>query len=166
MKKSQLNKILFLISFWLCCTIFFAFYNASLLGFKSSVGGEHYNFFTVLITGMITCLIGASILGSLEVLYLSKILRKKSLGTALLIKTTIYIVFMLFFISVGEIFIYSSDINKSVFSTEVLALYVNSLLNTKLLMAVVFWGIACMLAVFILQVSDKFGRGVLLKFFL
>ncbi|MFC2083565.1 adenylate/guanylate cyclase domain-containing protein [Bacteroidota bacterium] len=146
--------------------MFITFYDASILGFKSDIDGEHYSFLRILIFGVVNCIIGASLLASIEVLYLSKILRKKPFGIALLIKTAFYIMFMLFFISLGKIYIYSSEINKPIFSREVLDLYITSLYNAKLLMAVVFWGIACMLALFILQVSDKFGQGVLLNFLL
>ena len=166
MKKTQSNRIIFLICFWVCCAIFITFYDGSVIGFKSEIDGEHYNFFRTLIVNILNCIIGASLLGSLEVLYLSKILRKKPLGIALLIKTAVYLMFMLFFISMGEIYLYSFEINKAIFSKDVLNLYFTSLFNARILMALVFWGIACIFALFILQVSDKFGQGVLLNFLL
>ena len=166
MKKTEFNKITFLICFWVSCAIFITFYDGAVIGFKSEIDGEHYNFFRTLIVNILNCMIGASLLGSLEVLYLSKILRKKPLGIALLIKTAVYLMFMLFFISMGEIYLYSFEINKAIFSKDVLNLYFTSLFNARILMALVFWGIACIFALFILQVSDKFGQGVLLNFLL
>jgi hypothetical protein len=114
MRKIQFYKIIFLICFWLFCAIFLAFYDASVLGFKSEIEGEHYSFLGSLIATIINCVIGATLLGSLEVLYLSKLLRKKPFGITLLIKTTIYLMFMLFFISMGTLYLYSSEINTSI----------------------------------------------------
>ena len=70
---------------------------------------------------------------------------------------------MLFFISLGSIYLFSSELNKSMFSDDVLVLYQKQLLNARILMQVVYWGIACMLALFILQVNEKFGQGVLIN---
>jgi hypothetical protein len=116
MRKIQFYKIIFLICFWLFCAIFITFYDASVLGFKSEIEGEHYSFLRNLIFGIINCIIGATLLGSLEVMYLSKLLRKKPFGITLLIKTAIYLMFMLFFISVAILYMYSSEINKPLLS--------------------------------------------------
>jgi len=113
MRKIQFYKILFLVCFWIFCAIFITFYDASVLGFESEIEGGHYSFLRVLIASIINCIIGATLLGSLDVLYLSKLLRKKPFGLTLLIKTTIYLMFMLFFISLGTLYQYSSEINKS-----------------------------------------------------
>jgi adenylate cyclase len=166
MRKIQFYKIIFLICFWLFCAIFITFYDASVLGFKSEIEGEHYSFLRTLIITIINCVIGATLLGSLEVLYLSKLFRKKPFGITLLIKTTIYLMFMLFFISMGTLYTYSSEINKPLLSEEVLKLYVDFLFSARIVMAFIYWGIACMSALFILQVSDKFGQGVLISFLL
>ena len=73
---------------------------------------------------------------------------------------------MLFFISIGTLFLYSSEINKPLLSGDVLKLYIIFLFSAKMVMEITYWGIACMSALFILQVSDKFGQGVLLSFLL
>jgi adenylate cyclase len=166
MKKRDLYKILFLICFWELCVLFITYYDASVLGFKSEIDGEHYSFLQTLVINIINCLIGAGILGSLEVLVLGKLLRKKPLGIGLLIKTTIYIIFILFFTSMGTLYQYSSEIAKPMFSDDVLFLYFTTYLNARVVMTVVYWGSACMLALFILQINEKFGQGVLVNFLL
>jgi adenylate cyclase len=166
MRKIQFYKIVFLVLFWVCCAIFITFYDASVFGFKSEIEGEHYSFLRTLIITITNCLIGATLLGSLDVLYLSKLLRKKPLGLTLLIKTTTYLLFMLFFISMGTLYRYSSEINKPMLSGDVLYLYVDFLFSARIVMEIFYWGIACMSALFILQVSDKFGQGVLISFLL
>jgi adenylate cyclase len=166
MKKRDLYKILFLICFWECCVIFITYYEASVLDFKSEIDGEHYNFIRTLISGIINCFIGASILGSLEVLLLSKLLRKKPLGINLLTKTSIYMMFILFFTSIGTLYLYSSEIAKPMFDSEVLQLYMSYYLRSRVFSVIIFWGVACMLALFILQINEKFGQGILVNFLL
>ena len=166
MRKIQFYKIIFLICFWLFCAIFITFHDSAVLGFKSEIVGGHYSFLRNLIAVIITCAIGATLLGSLEVLYLSKLLRKKPFGITLLIKTAIYLMFMLFFISMVTLYMYSSEINKPLLSADVLKLYVDFLFSARIVMTFIYWGIACMSALFILQVSDKFGQGVLISFLL
>ena len=164
MRKIQFYKIVFLIGFWVFCAIFIMCYEASVLGFKSEIGGEHYNFLRNLIIGILVCIVGATLLASLEVLYLGKLLRKKPFGLTLCIKTIIYLMFMIFFISMVILYIYSGEINKPLFSGDVFKLYVDFLFSANIIMSIIYWSIACLSALFILQVNDKFGQGVLLNF--
>lgn len=48
-------------------------------------------------------------------------------------------------------------------SGDVLRLYVDYFFSARNLMTLSYWGIACISALFILQVSDKFGQGVLMS---
>ena len=166
MKKRDLYKILFLICFWECCAVFIVYYDASLLGFKSEIEGAHYNFVIILISAFIICLIGATILGSLEVLFLGKLLRKKALGISLLIKTTTYLIFIIFFTSIVTLYLFGYETEKPMFSREVINIYVSTYLSARVFAVTIYWGVACMLALFILQINEKFGQGVLINFLL
>ncbi len=166
MRKTQFYKILFLIIFWVCAVIFIVFYEATLLGFKSEIGGEYYSFSRVLIAAILVTIAGASVLGSLDVLFFGRLLRKKPLGIALIIKTVVYIIFILLFVSIARIYLASAELSKPIFSADVLDQHFEFLFSARVVMTVIFWGIACMLALFILHVSDKFGQGVLLNFIL
>ena len=166
MRKTQLYKILFLIIFWVCAVIFIVFYEASLLGFKSEIGGEYYSFFRILVAAILATVIGGALLGSLEVLFLSRLLRKQPLGLTLTIKTIIYIIFILFFVSAVRIYLASAELGKPIFSADVLYKHLEFLSSAKVVMSILFWGVICSLSIFILHVSDKFGQGVLLNFIL
>jgi len=166
MRKIQFYKIVFLICFWVFCAIFIMCYEASVVGFKSEIGGEHYSFLRNLIIGILVCIAGATLLASLEVLYLGKRLRKKPFGVTLLTKTIIYLMFMVFFISMVILYVYSAEINKPLLSTDVLKLYLDFIFSGRVVMTFTYWGIACISALFMLQVNDKFGQGVLISFFL
>jgi len=166
MRKIYFYKIVFLVSYWIFCGIFIIFYDASILGFKSEIEAENYYFLRNLIAVIIVCGIGATLLGSLEVLYFSKLFRRKPFGVTLLLKTAIYLMTMTFFISAYTLYMYSSEINKPVFSGDVIKLYIDFIFSFRIVMTIIYWGITCMLALFILQVNDKFGQGVLLNFLL
>jgi len=166
MRKTNFYKILFLICFWIICTLFIVFYEAAVLGFKSEIEGGEYSFVRIMIIAVLNCLVGASILASIDVLYLGKLLRKKPFGISILIRTFLYLLFILFFTSISRIYIVSSEINQPMFSKEVLGEFINYLFSARVLSTILFWGIACMAALFILQVSEKFGQGVLINFLL
>ncbi len=166
MRKIHFYKIVFLVSYWIFCGIFIVFYDASILGFKSEIEAENYNFLRNLIAVIIVCGIGATLLGSLEVLYFSKLFRRKPFGVTLLLKTAIYLMTVTFFISAYTLYMYSSEINKPVFSGDVIKLYIDFIFSFRIVMTIIYWGITCILALFILQVNDKFGQGVLLNFLL
>lgn len=138
MNKIQFKKIVFLIGFWIFCAIFIICYEASVLGFKTEIGAGHYSFLRNLIAGILVCVVGATLLASLEVLYLGKRLRKKPFGITLLFKTIIYLMFMMFFISMVILYIYSAKINKPLLSTGVFKLYVESLFTIRIVMNFIY----------------------------
>jgi len=164
MRKIQLYKIIFLICFWVSCTIFIVFMEASVLGFKSEYSGQDYSFPRILISAILITIVGASLLGSLDVLFLNKYLRKKPLGLILITKTSIYLFFILFFISITRMYLHGAEIDRSMFSVEVMKAHLDFLLSPRSIMNIAYWAIACISAIFILQVNEKFGQGVLLNF--
>lgn len=166
MKKYQLYKILFLICFWTSCTIFITVYDAAILGFKSEIDGPEYDFFLTLLLVIGVTLIGSSLLGTIEVLVFSKLFRKKPLGLTLFVKSLVYLMFMIFFISIALLFIYSSDLSKPLFHEKVISGYLNFVSSVRIIMSLFYWGFCCFLGLFILQINDKFGRGVLFNFLL
>jgi adenylate cyclase len=166
MRKRDIKKILFLICFWVACSIFIVFYDAAILGFKSEVEGEHYSFLRVLVSAVLVTIVGATLLGTLEVFLLNKMLRRKPFGMTLILKTIVYLMFILIFLTTAILYNYSSEIGKPIFSIDVFDLYLEVFLSARVVMQIVYWGIACMLALFILQVSEKFGQGVLINFLL
>lgn len=166
MRRNQINKLIFLICFWIACTIFIVFYDAVALDFKSEIKGEHYSFIRVLISAVLVTIVGASILGSLEVFVLANLLRKKPFGISLLIKTIIYLSFILVFSSIVVMYNYSAEIDKSLFHQDSLNHYADYFTRPRVLMAICYWSVACFLALFILQVNDKYGQGILVDFLL
>jgi adenylate cyclase len=50
------------------------------------------------------------------------------------------------------------------FSKDAFIVFVNAYLTARVIATFVYWGIACILALFILQINEKFGQGVLFNF--
>ncbi len=170
MNKNQFYKILFLVSYWILAVIFITTYEASSLGFKSSVdqikAGMKYDFgFTLISSVLFTIIIGA-VIAAFEVLYFNNILRKKPFGFTLIVKTIFYLINIFVWTSIGTIINYSVSMNKSLFHNQVLEYFFDYLTGSHLLMTMIFWSIAVFSSLFILQVSDKFGQGVLVNFLL
>ncbi len=166
MKKRNLYKILFLICFWEISVLFSTFYDASILGFRSEVNGIYYSFFRNIVVNSLVCLVGASLLGSLEILVLDRLFRKKPFGFSLFLKVAIYMVFIVFFTSFGALYLYASEIASSMFSAEVFQLYREHYLSARVFSFLLYWGFSCMFALFILQINEKFGQGILIDFLL
>jgi len=167
MKKTQFYKIIFLIVSWTFATIFIISYEGAALGFKPPADliktGMEYNFRATLLTGALFTFVIGAIMASFEVLYFSKVLRKKPLGVALFIKTVFYISNIFVWTSLAIIVMYSNYLGKSIFHEQVLTLYLKYLTSARLLMTLCFWCIIIIITLFIIQVSDKFGQGVLIN---
>jgi len=166
MTKTQIYKILFLIIFLVFSTIFIVFYEAILMGFQSEIGGENYNFLRVLVSAIVAAIIGASILGSIDVVFLSKILRKSSFGLTLAIKTVVYVTLIIIFVSIVRMYLAAVEFHSTMFSQEVIEYHLDFLFSPRIIITIIYWGMSCTFGLFILQVSDKFGQGVLLNFIL
>jgi adenylate cyclase len=167
MSRIQRNKIVFLVCFWVGCTVFIVCYDAAVGGFESHLQGGNYSFIRNLLIAVAATLVGAPLLGSAEVLWLEKTWRRQPFGRALLFKSLVFLVFIFFFTSATIILIYSSELQLPFYSHDVLRqYYYGYLLEPRVIMSIIYWGIACMSALFILQVSEKFGPGVLVSFLL
>ncbi|MFC2084402.1 adenylate/guanylate cyclase domain-containing protein [Bacteroidota bacterium] len=167
MNKTYLYKILFLVSFWIVASVFFVLLVWAIESWNAdfyAINNYQYELGKILVMVILVTFIGSSIIASLEVLYFNKLLRKKPLGFTILIKTTFYMVNIFFFSSLATIISFSFDLNKPILHTDVLNLFMNYLVSSKVWIMMTYWSIAVMLALFILHISDKFGKGVLFYF--
>lgn len=166
MKKTQFYKILFLVSFWVLSAAFIVIYDGSVMDFKPTMEGATYSLLRTLISAVLITLIASTAIGTYEVLYFNKLLKKKPLGFTLLFKTVFYMLNIFFVSSFAVILITSFDADESLFSDEVLNLFFGYIFSIRFVMTMLYWGFVVMNALFILQVNDKFGQGVLLNFLL
>jgi adenylate cyclase len=100
----------------------------------------------------------AAVLAFFEVFYFTDRFKNKSFGFAVLVKSCFYtaaLIILVLTISFIESFIeesFSGDFFQNIIPSLLLLLFI--------------WGPVFLISIFILQVSDRFGQGVLLKFIL
>jgi adenylate cyclase len=167
MRKNELYRILFLVGFWELAVLFIAFYEAASLGFMppaDSPPGVVFDFGARLRDAFIVTLVYSTGIASFEVLYFNKLLRRQPSGRALLIKTAFYLTNIFFATSIVVILIGSHEIGKSPFDGEAWDLYFGYVSSLRMLAVMSYWAIVVPLALSLLQISQKFGQGVLINF--
>jgi adenylate cyclase len=165
----NLYKIIFLVSFWVFVALFFIFYDWGILfdpGLLDNSQTKDYELSSVLISSMIATIIGGIFIASIEVFYFSKLLRKKPFGLSLLIKTAFYMTNIIFFTSLSILIGNSLKYEKSIFHDDIVQIYLSYLFSPRLLSIWLLWGFTVILALFILQISEKLGQGVLANYLL
>jgi adenylate cyclase len=165
----NLYKIIFLVSFWIFVALFFIFYDYAILfdpGILDNSQIKDYELSSVLISSMIATIVGGIFIASIEVFYFSKLLRKKPFGLSLLIKTAFYMTNIIFFTSLSFFIDNSLKYEKSIFHDDIIQIYLYYLFSPRLLSIWLLWGFTVILALFILQISEKLGQGVLANYLL
>lgn len=120
--------------------------------------------FLTLVPVVLISLVGASFTATFEVLIFSKIFRKKPFGKTLLYKTSFYLFNMVFWFSVINLITASLDLGKPLYDKIVIEKYLGFIFSHRFLLLIIYWGFVTFLGLFILQVSDKFGQGILMNF--
>ena len=165
MRKTHLNKILFLVGYWTLAAVFYVSFEAATLEGCSLIG-RPFDFSTSLAVAMLGTLFPSTAIASFEILYFSKLLRRKPFGIALIHKTSFYLISIFVFSSIAVLSSYSLILEKSLFHKDVIDSFFGYLNSTGLLMMMVFWGLAVMSGIFIIHINDYFGQGVLVNFLL
>lgn len=164
------RKIIFLVSFWIVVTIFYVFYDWSIYNhdvrITSSSDIPAYDLSSAIISTLLATIVGGVFIASIEVFYFSKLLRKAPFGLSLLIKTVFYFLNIMFFTSAAIILASSMQYNKPLFHPDVIDEYLSILSSPRLLSIWMLWGFTVIIALFILQISEKLGQGVLINYLL
>jgi adenylate cyclase len=165
LRRTHLNKILFLVSYWTLAAGFYVSFEAAVLEGCSLIG-RPFDYSTSLTVAIIGTIFPSTAIASFEILYFNKLLRRKPFGITLLIKTSFYLISIFIFSSIAVLSSYSLILEKSLFNKEVIDSFVTYLNSPGLLMMMVFWGLAVMSGIFIIHINDYFGQGVLVNFLL
>lgn len=169
MTRVNLLKIIFLVCYWVFAVLFYVFFESTLLSYhnlSTNVMGIEYNIERSLIVSVIVVIISGAAIASFEVLYFNKLLRRQPFGKTLIIKTSFYLLNIFMFTSVAILVIASIGLSKPLFHQGVIDAYSGYLSNRTFLLLMIYWGLAVMSGLFVLQISDKLGQGVLLNYLL
>ncbi|MGB2960067.1 MAG: adenylate/guanylate cyclase domain-containing protein [Bacteroidota bacterium] len=167
MKKANFLKIVFLVSFWTLAVAFIVVFTDVVLTYDAPRYGSPpiaFDFGRVLVGGVLVCLIAGGAMASFEVLYFNRLLRKQPLGTTLLFKTAFYLANSFIFTSLTVLFLTSQRIDQPLFHETTISLFINYAFTPKALLNTIYLGIVVAHSLFILQVAEKFGQGVLMNF--
>jgi len=163
MQKTQIYKILFLVSYWTLAAIFYVCFKAAVLD-GVSLTERPFDFSISLVVAILGTIFPSTAIASFEILYFNKLLRRKPLGISIIIKTSFYLISIFIVSSIALISSYSLILAKSIFHTEIVESFVRYLNSPDLIMMMIFWGAIVMSGIFIIHINDYFGQGVLVNF--
>jgi len=166
--RRNVNKIILFGIVWFVFGMLYSLLEKGILGelnhYPST--GNHYDFNTSFFFTSIGSLIMGLIMGASEVLYLSSIFGKRSFGQKIVYKTIIYLAAICFFLILLTGIMNSYRLNASLFDTEVIQTGFLFFYNFVFLSIVLYIGTIIGVSLFISEISDNIGQGVLKNFFI
>ena len=165
--KMIINKVIIITIAYILISWFFLLYTQAVLTSIDSLGPSQENDFNLnLFASTVAGLIGGVVGGTMLVLINQKVFRRKSYGYALMITAACYLVIFLFVSIVVSISAVLVEFKGLITLNELFNTTLYRLLSIWTVVYFIQWGIITLLTLFFLQLTDKFGPGVLSKFLL
>ncbi|GAB7089593.1 adenylate/guanylate cyclase domain-containing protein [Marinifilum fragile] len=162
MNRTDRNKVMFLISFWILAAVFIIIYEWSVLRFE----GVPYDLPKVLSIGLLITLLSAGLIAFLEIKYLSRMFRKRSFLYTLLVKSSFYLFNIIIFNSLVIMLVAAFKQEGLKLDRQVWMHYTNYVVSWRMFTGILFWAGNVFFALFVVGVAEKFGQGVLVNFLL
>ena len=166
--RHNVNKILFFGIVWLIFGMLYSLLEKGILGevtyYPST--GNYYDFSTSFFFTTLSSFIMGLVLGAIEVLFLNNMFSKKSFGQKILFKTFIYLISICLFLLSLVVVTNSHRLNLSFFDAEVIKTVFLFINNFVFLSIVLYIAVIIGITLFISEVSDNIGQGVLKNFFM
>ncbi len=162
--KLKFTKVLYIAAFWIFVSLYLRF--ITYLLFLRSSDPFNRDFTLSLVTNTLAALIAGLIFGTFEMFYFKDRFRKKTFIYAMLMKSAFYLsgtvlAVFIFFIVYN---IFHNDL--SIFDSNLYQLTFSLILKPGSLIIFAVWGAILLLTIFFIQVSDRFGQGILHNFLL
>lgn len=165
--KTKLAKILYIAISWVLASLYFSFLIYLLfLPYFEQLNLSMGPFFIINIINSLGALFAGLILGSFEMFYFKDRFRKKPFIYTIIIKTVFYLVSMLIFFFIFSILYNILFRELSIFDPLLFKLTFDYLTGSSTLVLFTIYGAILLITQFFIQVSDRFGPGVLLNFLL
>ncbi len=161
----NIGKVAVITASWMLFNLFIAFFNVALLNSPYSLGPSElfdlkHHIEINLLVGLIAGIFG----GTSLVLFNGQLFRRKSFRFAMLTTAGAYVlIFGMIMVLVTIIDVHREFGNQAV-SSEALRFAIQLAFNPVQITLFIMWGAITLLTLFLLQVNDKFGPGILLKF--
>jgi adenylate cyclase len=151
--------------------IFYVFLEMAIENYLVSVSDNmvinySYNFSRVFIIVILAVIIGGFGIATFEVLFFNKIFRKKPFGIVLLLKSVFYFFTIFLLTSVATYINLVFIIGESPLHTSVFERYLIFFNSPKIWALMFYWSFAVMSALFVLNISEKLGQGILVNYLL
>jgi len=145
--------------------ILITYYNDTILNSRQSLGpSDNYYFFYTMRSNLVVGLLGGLLGGSALIYINNSLFRKKSFRYALLFTGFSYtVIFIVVSIIIGVISVIPAMEGNMSFTDFVPSVY-KMMQSFTLITSYLLWGVITMFTLFLLQVNDKFGPGILIKF--
>lgn len=163
--KIKLNKVKIIVVLWVLVAVIISIYDHLLLQSEFSiVNSNQYSFALNISFNVFAALMGSTMGGYFLVFYMEEKAQDMSYGRSILLVSFSYIIIVsIVTVILGFIYVpIYSGIN--LLSKEGIEAYLLYLLNPMHLKNTIFWSMIVALTQFILQVDNKFGKGILWKF--
>lgn len=166
--KRNIYRILPFGFFWAAFGIIYSLIEKGVLGnldyFPST--GNSYDFFSAIVITSILAAIMGWIIGAAEIFFLNKYFSQRSFGTKIIIKTFLYLIAICIFLVILTFTINSSRLDLPFYNPMVVTSVLSFFQNFVFWSAVIYMGAIINITLFILEVSDNLGQGVLMNFLL
>jgi len=145
--------------------IFVAFFNNAILTSSFSQGiTQSFDFKVHLFINVVIGLFAGIFGGSILVLVNSRVFRRKTFGFTMLTTAVTYILVFILITVISTVIGATADPGNQMDFTDTLKYSFEILFTPILLTYFIMWGVITLFTLFLLQVNDKFGPGILLKF--
>jgi adenylate cyclase len=166
MRQTRLREILFLVTFWTLAAFFIVTFEGAVREFQPIRPGLPYSYARDITVVLLVTIGAGTAMACFEVLYLSQALRKRPFGTTLLVKTGFFLSCIIVFTTLAVFLIQSGVRGRPPWDAAVLGGVAAYWSSARSVLGVVYWGFVVLFSLFVLQVSEKFGQGVLINFLL
>jgi len=162
--KMDIRKVLVITIAYVIINTFVALLiNSSISSIYSLGPSDKYNFSTYMLLSALIGLLAGSFGGTAGVVVNNHIFRKKSFGFGLASVAVLFILVFVMLTLINALISANLNFNNPSFD-QILAAIIEQFLNPLTLVTFFLWGVVSIFTLFMIQVNDKFGPGILWKF--
>ncbi|GAA0892142.1 hypothetical protein GCM10009122_18210 [Fulvivirga kasyanovii] len=161
--KIKIRTVLFITIGWILIGILNIYYNHLIMLSQEAFEFNDYDLETALITNVVALLIAGVGGGSLIIFFLKDRLRKMPLGMVIIINTISFLVIIAVVSTIAFVFYYYILVGESYFDGDLWFNLTEFVSSYGFLLNLIVWTIVATATIVVLQVNDKYGRGVFLE---
>lgn len=160
--KIKVRTVLFITIGWILIGVLNIYYNHLIMLSQEAFEFNDYDLDTALITNVVALLIAGLGGGSLIIFFLKDRLKKMPLGLVIIINMISFLIIIALVSTVAFIFYYYILIGESYFDGDLWFNLSQFVTSYGFLLNLIVWTVVTTATIVILQVNDKYGRGVFL----